>query len=115
MSAVLGQVHGTGVSAPDPLLDALRSILQWHGIRRSRDSLRAGLPPAARMDAAGFVRAARAVGCHAELSQRSLADIPDLVMPVVVEMHDGSAAVLLALLLAGGVWLAALYTRFFAS
>ena len=78
----------------DPLLAALQLALEHHGIRRSIASLRAGLPPAPRIDATAFVRAAEAAGCGARAARRRLRDIPELVLPAVLVLQDGSAVLL---------------------
>ncbi|MCP5329000.1 MAG: type I secretion system permease/ATPase [Sinobacteraceae bacterium] len=85
---------GAAAECFDPLLAALQLALEHHGIRRSTASLRAGLPPMPRLDAAAFVRAAETAGCGARAVQRRLRDIPGLVLPVVLVMRDGSAVLL---------------------
>jgi len=86
-------------SAPaplDPLLAALQLALEYHGIRRSPEALLSGLPPTRALTSEMFVRAARMAGCHADQSERSLERIPDLVLPVVIELRDGSASLLIS-------------------
>ncbi len=85
-----------GGRGDDPLLGALQVILELHGIRRSREALRSGLPGTGPLTPGTFLRAARASGCDASRVQRALADIPDLVLPVVLELQGGGAVVLVS-------------------
>ena len=80
----------------DPLLGALELILAHHGLRKSQAALRSGLPVVGRFTPDLFLRAAQANGCNATLARRALPDIPDLLLPVVLLLRDGSAALLVA-------------------
>ena len=102
MRALDGVAARSGPAPVDPLLSALQRVLEFHGIRRSAEALLSGLPPAGTLTAETFVRAARLAGCHAEQSERSLDRIPDLAMPVVIEMRDGSASLLMSREATGG-------------
>jgi ATP-binding cassette subfamily C protein LapB len=84
-----------GASASDPLSDALLYLAAHHGRALSREALLAGLPIAdGRLTAALFARAASRAGLEAEPVKRRLADIPALVLPVVLALKDHSAVVL---------------------
>jgi ATP-binding cassette subfamily C protein LapB len=80
----------------DPLLGALGLALARHGIVRSPSALRAGLPVAGRVTPELAIRAAQANGCNASLALRPLAQISDLLLPVILLLRDGGAALLLA-------------------
>ena len=81
--------------AGDPLSDALIFLAAFHGRALSRDALVAGLPILdGRLSVSLFDRAARRAGLEVEPVQRSLADIPALVLPAVLVMRDGSTRVL---------------------
>lgn len=82
--------------AADPLLGALQHILQVHGIRKSREALLAGLPVEGLLTPELFIRAAQAAGCNASWVRRELREIPELVLPVVLELADGGALLLMA-------------------
>ena len=82
---------------PDPLADALLFLAAHHGRAMSREALLANLPILdGRLTPALFGRAARKAGMEAEAIKRKLADIPALVLPVVLTMRDGSVRILLA-------------------
>jgi ATP-binding cassette subfamily C protein LapB len=80
----------------DPLSDALIFLAAHHGRALSRDALIAGLPILdGRLSVPLFDRAARRAGLEVEAVQRSLADIPALVLPAVLIMRDGSTRVMI--------------------
>ncbi len=79
----------------DPLLGALALALAHHGIARSTAALRAGLPVASVLTPEMCLRAAKANGCNASLARRALGDISDLLLPVILLLVDGRAALLL--------------------
>ena len=83
-------------AAADPLLGALGLALAQHGIVRSPSALRAGLPVAGRVTPELAIRAARANGCNASLALRPLAQISELLLPVILLLRDGGAALLVA-------------------
>ena len=79
----------------DPLLAALVTMTRLHHQPHSAESLIAGLPlEDGKLTAALFIRAAAAAGFNASYVQRPLRDITPLVLPVVLEMKDGQAAIL---------------------
>lgn len=79
----------------DPLLEALVAITRLHHRPHSAESLTAGLPlEDGRLTPALFIRAAESVGFSASYIQRPLMDITPLVLPVVLEMKDGRASIL---------------------
>ena len=94
--SVEASVLADRAEAADPLLGVLQQILQHHGIRKSREALLAGLPVDGRVTPELFVREAQAAGCNASWVRRDLSEIPDLVLPVVLELSDGAAALLVA-------------------
>ncbi|MCU0885770.1 MAG: type I secretion system permease/ATPase [Beijerinckiaceae bacterium] len=78
----------------DPLTACLLFVAAHHGRAVSREVVLAGLPiESGVLSAREFGRAALRAGLDAEAVQRSLADIPALVLPVVLLM-DGQAIVL---------------------
>jgi ATP-binding cassette subfamily C protein LapB len=84
-----------GVSAADTLTEALLYLAAHHGRALSREALLAGLPiPDGRLTAALFGRAASRAGLEAEPVKRRLADIPALVLPVVLALKNHTAVVL---------------------
>ncbi|HIE85823.1 MAG TPA: type I secretion system permease/ATPase [Gammaproteobacteria bacterium] len=79
----------------DPLLEALVAMTRLHHQPHSADSLTAALPlEDGRLTTALFIRAAASVGFNASYVQRPLMDITPLILPVVLEMKDGQAAIL---------------------
>ena len=82
----------------DPLTDALVFLAARHGRAISREAILANLPILdGRLTPALFSRAARKAGMEAEAFKRKLSDIPALVLPAVLTMHDGSTRILLAI------------------
>src|SRR3990170_6026841 len=80
----------------DPLSDALVYLGARHGRALSREALLAWLPITdGRLSIKLFQRAALRAGLETEPVQRSLKDIPALVLPVVLIMRDGSTRILL--------------------
>jgi ATP-binding cassette, subfamily C, bacterial LapB len=80
----------------DPLLGTLALALAHHGIARSAEALRSGLPVAERLTPETCLRAAAANGCNASLAKRPLREISDLLLPVIVLLEGGQACVLKA-------------------
>jgi ATP-binding cassette subfamily C protein LapB len=82
----------------DPLADSLLYLAAHHGRALSRSSLLAGLPvERGILNPALYERAARRAGLEVELVERSLNDIPSLVLPAVLLFHDGSTRILQAI------------------
>lgn len=82
----------------DPLADALLYLAAHHGRALTRAALFAGLPVADdRLPVQLFERAAKRAGLDVELAQRKLEDIPALVLPAVLMMHDGTTRILVAI------------------
>jgi ATP-binding cassette subfamily C protein LapB len=81
----------------DPLTDALIFLAAHHGRAITRDALLASLPILdGRLTPALFDRAARKAGLETETVRRKLADIPQLVLPAVLMMRDGTTRILLS-------------------
>ena len=81
----------------DPLTDALIFLAAHHGRAITRDALLASLPILdGRLPPALFDRAARKAGLETETVRRKLADIPQLVLPAVLMMRDGTTRILLS-------------------
>ncbi|MCZ8186604.1 MAG: type I secretion system permease/ATPase [Beijerinckiaceae bacterium] len=79
-----------------PLLAALMFIARFHGRPVSEAAIMAGLPATdGQLPPGLFIRAASRADLVAEPVQRSLADIPELVLPVVLLLRDRSVLVLL--------------------
>jgi ATP-binding cassette subfamily C protein LapB len=80
---------------PDPLLDCLLDLARLHARPASRAPLLGGLPlEDGCLTPALFLRAARRIGLDAALSQRSLEQIGQALMPVVLLLHGRGACVL---------------------
>ena len=80
----------------DPLLQALSYLTRFHLHPYSTESLSAGLPlENNRLTPALFVRAAERVGFKAAISEKALADISPLTLPLVLLLKNQQAAVLL--------------------
>lgn len=81
----------------DPLLEALVTMTRLHHKPVSAESLTAGLPLVeGRLTPELFVRAAESAGFMASHIERSLDDITELVMPVVLELKDDRACILIS-------------------
>ena len=81
----------------DPLLEALVTLTRLHHKPVSAESLTAGLPLVdGRLTPDLFVRAAEAAGFMASHVERELDDITEMVMPVVLELQDGRACILIS-------------------
>jgi ATP-binding cassette subfamily C protein LapB len=82
-------------SGDDSLLACLVTLCRTLHEPRSADALIAGLPLVnGKLTPELFVRSAQRVGLSAAVVQRSLADIPDLVLPAVLMTTDGGACIL---------------------
>ncbi len=80
----------------DPLMQALVTITRLHNRPFSAESLGAGLPMEnGRLTTALFVRAADRAGFRARSVQRSLDDIAEHILPVILILKDGTTCVLL--------------------
>ncbi|MDN3639304.1 type I secretion system permease/ATPase [Simiduia curdlanivorans] len=80
----------------DPLLECLLSLAKREHRQCSATSLVAGLPLVDnRLSPDLFVRAAKRAGLSAKVAKRTLAEIPSLVLPVVLLLEDNQAVVLL--------------------
>lgn len=79
----------------DYLADSLTYLAAYHGRAISRSALLAGLPiEDGKLHPGLYERAAARAGLEAELMERPLADIPSLVLPAVLLLHDGSTRIL---------------------
>jgi ATP-binding cassette subfamily C protein LapB len=82
----------------DPLTDSLLYLAAHHGRALTRDALLSGLPLVeGRLNAQLYDRAAKRAGLEAEPIRRRLADIPAMVMPVVLILKQQTTAILLKL------------------
>jgi len=83
--------------ARDPLLEALVAATRLHHRPQSAESLIAGLPlENGRLTPALFVRAARSAGFNASHAKRNLHEITELVLPVVLQLNDDRACILVS-------------------
>lgn len=84
-------------AAGDPLADALLFLSAHHGRAITREALIAGLPlPDGHLTVGVFARAAKRAGLDVEAVKRPLEDIPALVLPAVLVMHDATTRILMA-------------------
>jgi ATP-binding cassette subfamily C protein LapB len=84
-------------AAGDPLADALLFLSAHHGRAITREALIAGLPlPDGQLTVGVFARAAKRAGLDVEAVKRPLEDIPALVLPAVLVMHDATTRILMA-------------------
>lgn len=82
----------------DPLSDSLLYLAGHHGRAISRSALLAGLPiERGALTPDLYERAAQRAGLEAKLEERPLAEIPALVLPAVLLLHDGSTRILLGI------------------
>ncbi len=80
----------------DPLLEALVAVMRIHHQPHSAEGLVAGLPlEDGKLTPPLFVRAAASAGFNASYVQRKIQDINPLVLPVVLELVDGRACILM--------------------
>ncbi|WP_184090639.1 type I secretion system permease/ATPase [Afipia massiliensis] len=81
----------------DPLAEALICLAAFHGRAISREALIAGLPIVnGRLTAALVERAGLRAGLEVEPVKRTLADIPALVLPVLLVTKEGAPLILSA-------------------
>jgi len=82
----------------DPLTDALIFLAAHHGRAITRAAVISGLPIIdGYLKPALFGRAARKAGLEVETVRRKLTEIPQLVLPAVLMMRDGTARILMSL------------------
>ena len=80
----------------DPLSDSLTYLAAHHGRAVSREALLGGLPIVdGRLSVALYERAAKRAGLETQAVQRSLLEIPSLVLPAVLIMKSGRTLILL--------------------
>lgn len=80
----------------DPLAASLTYLASYHGRAVSREALLGGLPILdGRLSVALYDRAAKRAGLETEAVQRTISDIPAIVLPAVLIMKSGTALVLL--------------------
>lgn len=81
----------------DPLLEALAVVTRLHHQPLSVESLIAGLPlEGGLLTPPLFLRAATSAGFDADYTKRALPEISERVLPVVLELEDGGAAILVS-------------------
>lgn len=79
----------------DPLLECLVALAQSHGVPASRDALTSGLPlEEHRLTPSLFERAAKRAGLASKVVRRSLDEIEDALLPVVLLLNGDSACLL---------------------
>jgi ATP-binding cassette subfamily C protein LapB len=84
-------------SINDPLMQALVTITRLHNRPFSAESLGAGLPTDnGRLTTSLFIRAAERAGFNARYVKRSLHEITEQVLPVVLILRDGNTCVLVS-------------------
>jgi ATP-binding cassette, subfamily C, bacterial LapB len=77
-----------------PLLTSFALLLKLYGTSRSEEALLSGLPVQAALTPDLFIRMAQAQRCQATHRQRTLAQISDLLLPAVLQLHGDQACVL---------------------
>ncbi len=86
--------HAGGVH--DPLLECLITLTRVHAIPTSRDALISGLPlENRRLTPSLFERAAKRAGLASKIMRRSIDEIDDALLPVVLLLQDKTACVLM--------------------
>jgi len=91
------QDSATSLYVRDPLLEALVAVTRLHHRPHSAESLTAGLPlEGGRLTPDLFIRAAASVGFMADYIERDVESITSMVLPVVLELTENRACVLLA-------------------
>ena len=91
-------VSAVPVAVPqaDVLFQCLAWVASFHGDERSVAAWQQGVPhDGQQASVQAVIRAANKAGHVATLVQRRLTDLPDYVLPVIVLLHDGQAAVLM--------------------
>ena len=79
----------------DPLLECLVFLTHYYDLPRSREALCVGLPMKDhKLTPHLFIRASERAGFHAQVQKRSIASLPDSVLPVVLACKDGGNLVL---------------------
>lgn len=82
----------------DPLLDCLLGIAQIHGIQTSREHLSAGLPLVNQLITPALLpRAAARADLTVRLARRSLQQLRPGLLPVILQLKDQQACILLQL------------------
>ena len=79
----------------DALLTTFSLLLQHYGITKSEEVLVASLPIKEKVTPELLLRIADANGCKATVKVRGLQEISDLLLPVILELHDNQACVFL--------------------
>ncbi|MCB5197438.1 type I secretion system permease/ATPase [Deefgea salmonis] len=78
----------------DPLTTCLIQLTRYYHRPFSAQTLTSGLPlQGNRLSAVLFARAAARAGLNARLQRRTLSDLPELALPVVILLKEGSACV----------------------
>jgi ATP-binding cassette subfamily C protein LapB len=97
-SSPVGPEQSSAARGEDYLSDSLTYLAAHFGRAISRDALLSGLPiEDGKLHPALYERAAARAGLEAQLMERPLADIPALVLPAVLLLHDGSTRILLGI------------------
>lgn len=81
----------------DPLLESLKSIAEWHGVRINSDQALAGLPLRnGKLTPLLIVRAAEKIGFKVRLDKRSLRNLSSAVLPAILILKGNRAGILLS-------------------
>ena len=81
----------------DPLLECLMALTQMHGLPMSRDALVSGLPLTNhRLNPSLFQRAAKRAGLASKMMYRTLDQIENALLPVVLLLKDNTACLLVS-------------------
>ncbi|QUX92380.1 type I secretion system permease/ATPase [Marinomonas sp. A3A] len=90
--------QGAALEYPNPLLDCLVLLSKYFHNPYTSDGIAAGLPITDNaMTPELFQRAAKRIGISTRFVKRSLAKIPDMVLPAVLLLRDQQACILLEL------------------
>jgi ATP-binding cassette subfamily C protein LapB len=81
---------------PDPLLTALSQLLGIFGNLKSEEALAVGIPHERPLQPASFSRIAEANGCKVRIQKRSIGQVSDLLLPVILLLDRQQACLLLA-------------------
>jgi ATP-binding cassette subfamily C protein LapB len=95
LDPALAETEAVGLT-DDALAQALVWLTRYHGNERSVASLFEGQKIEGLVGPDQALRALREAGFKAGLVQRAIADMPDLLMPVLLLLRNGDACVLLA-------------------
>ena len=90
---VAAEIDAIGIDH-DALLYSMVFLTRHHGKERSSDSLLDGMPIDGLLGPDQAVRVMRAAGYNAGLMQRSISEVPALLLPAILLLNNGDACVL---------------------